>query len=243
MSYRNRKLTARSQAAEVEEDEVNGQAADIMDELEALAGKKMGRPGATNQSSALGIVRRDKDTLEYHGALLSPVGVIFPKGMKQEVWAEVGDLLTRAERSVSWWVGDWANYAHDTWGMGYEVIAAQFNYEIPTLYTYAWLAGQYEISIRNRDLSFAHHRLVAKLDNRTEWLAFAVEHKMTVKQLREALKKKGDDPDDSDELKPFTRAYTSFSKKQLEFAKNLQPYQRQQMADMLRDLANKIEQG
>lgn len=191
------------------------------------------------------LIRSDDGTLQYKQFKLTPTALIFPDAeITHDEWFDLGLILSNLERSTQWWVGDWANRAHDIWGIGYEIIASEFSYEIETLYTYAWVARQIDTSIRNRDLSFSHHRLVAGMDLsiRDEWLQIAAVNQWTLKQFRKAIAEATGETQDQDEdlLTMFSKQYTSFAKKQLLVAQNASPAERQHIADMLDALARQI---
>jgi hypothetical protein len=191
------------------------------------------------------LIRGDDGALHYKQFKLTPTALIFPEmELSQEDWVDLGIILTNLERSTQWWVGDWANRAHDVWGMGYELIASEFSYEIETLYTYAWVARQIDFSIRNRELSFSHHRLVAGMESpvREEWLQVAVENQWTLKQFKKAIAEANGQTSDErgDMMASFTKHYTLFAKKQLAFAQQATPAERQHIADLLDALARQI---
>ena len=69
----------------------------------------------------------------------------------------------RAEGAVQWWVGDWINYGEKQYGEAYAQAIEVTGKEYQALADTAWVAGKVEFSLRNENLSFAHHREVASL--------------------------------------------------------------------------------
>jgi len=122
---------------------------------------------------------------------LTVVGVNLPEDTSQDEWMVLGDTLAAMETSLPWWVGDWARFASTHWGIDYEQIAARFGVKVDTLYTYASTCAKFETSIRNRGVSFGHHRAMQGLEKRwaIHWLERAAEGDWTVDQLRAEIKK------------------------------------------------------
>jgi hypothetical protein len=59
-----------------------------------------------------------------------------------------------------------------------------------TLWDYAWVSRSVDPSVRNEDLSYHHHRLVAKLpqDEQVYWLNYACKNKLGIRDLSSAMK-------------------------------------------------------
>ena len=123
--------------------------------------------------------------------LLTEIGVAITPETTHDNWELLGHALRSMETSISWLVGDWVNFALDHFDYEYEQLADAFGLSIETLYTYASTCSKFPISIRNRDCSFGHHRIVQGMENRwaNHWLQKAIESGWTVKQLSENIKK------------------------------------------------------
>ncbi len=114
----------------------------------------------------------------YKRFTMTPVGLIVPDGVTIEELLEIEEVLENLETSVQWNIGDWYNHAkqQNVWGRMYELQPVnEVEYKYQTLADYAWIAGAIDFSIRNRKLSFSHHRLVAPLipDLQVLWLQYA----------------------------------------------------------------------
>lgn len=124
-------------------------------------------------------------------------------------WRNIGMVLAGIESSIAWWIGDWANLGHgyitqldidapnlDTPNGRYLAIAMVTGYKYQTLRSYASTCASVEPHIRRPELSFAHHRYVASLDEdeQIEWLDNAVKYGWSVRELRERLAVKDDVP-------------------------------------------------
>lgn len=129
--------------------------------------------------------------MQYGRISLTPTALVLPEDIEQAEWNELGKVLFALEGAVSWWLGDYAVCGERKWKYTYDALAKAYEKEIETLYTYAGVARSVKPSIRNRDLSFAHHRLVQSIEDESEqrrWLDLAAAKGWTVKQMGAAMK-------------------------------------------------------
>ena len=94
---------------------------------------------------------------------LGSTSLTLPQNLSFEQWMRCGEQLQQIERSIMWWVGDWLNYGECNYGEMYAQAVGATGYENGTLRNAKWVASAYELSFRNDNLSFAHHRIVAAL--------------------------------------------------------------------------------
>lgn len=144
------------------------------------------------------IVPQEDGTLSVDGISFTAVGVELPKDTPFEAWQSLTENLLRVGNSAQWCLGDLLVFGENKqWGETYKELAKKYGYEIETLYTYAWLCRKVQISIRNRDLSPAHHRLVARFhkqpDMQRHWLDWASptnpdERRASVAEMRVAMR-------------------------------------------------------
>lgn len=142
------------------------------------------------------IQRHDDGTMTYKRFTMTPVGLIAPDDVTTDELLEIEGVLENLETSVQWNIGDWYNYAteQNVWGRKYELQPApEVDYKYQTLADYAWVARSIHFSIRNRKLSFSHHRLIAPLadDLQMLWLEYASTRttKLKLGGLREDMKR------------------------------------------------------
>ncbi len=136
-------------------------------------------------------VKQDNGLYQLGPFLLTEVGVEIHPETSRENWRLLGNTLGAMGTSISWLTGDWAVFALDNFDYSYEQLSEQFGLSIETLYTYASCCTRFPISIRNRDASFGHHRIVQGMQDRwvNHWLQKVIENKWTVKQLSDNIKK------------------------------------------------------
>jgi len=155
------------------------------------------------------IVRQPDGTMRLGRFTLTSTSLDIPQDATEDEWSEVGQTLLQIQGSIQWHLGDWLVYG-DTreWGETYKRLAAQFEYEVQTLRVLAMVARSVHPLIRNQQLSFAHHRLVAGLspEKQRQWLDKAAAQGWTISQTKEAMRKKRPTPPN---LKPGTREHIS----------------------------------
>jgi hypothetical protein len=105
-------------------------------------------------------------------------------------WAATGRRLGTIGRGSQWWIGDWLRYGTAKWGEKYVEAARITGYDVATLRNIAWVASQFEVSLRSDELSWSHHVLLAPLefDEKRNWLERAARDRLTVSDLRAELR-------------------------------------------------------
>lgn len=195
------------------------------------------------QRDALKIL--DETRLSYKRAELTTTSLKLPDDATQEELQEVGEILMRLQKSVQWWIGDWINMLDDKeWGETYAALASKYSYEVATLHNFSSVAKRVDSSRRRETLSFGHHDAVASLKpgQQTRWLNFAEKNQSSVTELRKAIRDSKAGKEVST-LTMFRRRYKSFANKQREVVEHATPDERQEMAEMLRRLADEIERS
>lgn len=150
------------------------------------------------------LIPHEGGTYVFKRFTMTPVGLIVPDGVTIEELLELEEVLENLETSVQWNIGDWYNQAtaHNVWGKKYELQdVGDVEYKYQTLADYAWVARSIHFSIRNRKLSFSHHRLIAPLipELQALWLQYASTRsaKLKVSGLKEDIKRLSDLPIDN----------------------------------------------
>jgi hypothetical protein len=115
---------------------------------------------------------------------LEPVGT-----PTREQWSDCLDYLMHLARRIHWWIGDLLVYGEYRWGAMYDEMIEHTGYEIRTLRTLKWVAGQIDASRRRVDLTFAHHQEAAGLppDQQDAILARAAREGWTREMVRHAV--------------------------------------------------------
>jgi len=123
---------------------------------------------------------------------LTKTSLIFKREITKEEWMDGFNSLKKIEGCIQFWIGDFLAYRNQKWGM-YDDIAEETGMEVRTLREYKMVAENIKSGARAPELSYTHHREVASLtpEKQTEFLNKAVEEKLSVRDLREEIRKDG----------------------------------------------------
>ena len=132
---------------------------------------------------------------------LNKTSLIFKRDITKDEWMFVFKSLKMVEGCVQFWIGDCLAYRQQKWGM-YDDIAEETGYDKGTLQNIVSVTKSIETSLRHEDLTFSHHQEVAKLppEKQALFLNKAVEEKLSVRELREEIRKDGKKQFDTPEL-------------------------------------------
>lgn len=124
------------------------------------------------------------------GLDFGPTALELPDFLDFDDWSELLRSLVRAESSFRWWIGDAINYGDRTYGDTYTQAFDATGLAYDTLVSYAYVARAVESSTRVENLSWSHHRAVAKLDPVEQELALrkAIDEDWTVALLSEYVR-------------------------------------------------------
>lgn len=117
--------------------------------------------------------------------------LIIEPGLEYKEWEKIGIFLRHVEGSVQFWIGDWINYGEKSYGKTYEKALEATGLEYGTLRNYKNVSGRVELSLRNDNLEFHHHQVVAPLEpeQQKKWLDKAEKDGLSVRELRGAIAK------------------------------------------------------
>lgn len=134
---------------------------------------------------------------------LNDLGLSFEADLSFEQWSEIGSKVGQVARTSLFWVGDWINYGQDRWNGGnrfesmpeeqrakYEAAMKLTGLEMDTLQIAAHVARRIPLADRKQELSFSHHRLIARVkddDKRREWLQKTQRSHLSTRRLRASL--------------------------------------------------------
>ena len=121
---------------------------------------------------------------------ITKVAWVPPADLGQAEWLSTGRRLGAIGRCSQWWIGDWIRYGATRWGEKYTEAARVTGYDVASLRNMAWVAAQFDLSLRSDKLSWSHHVLLAPLerDEQERWIAKAVEQRLSVADLRLELR-------------------------------------------------------
>jgi hypothetical protein len=110
--------------------------------------------------------------------------------MGQAEWLATGRRLGAIGRCSQWWIGDWIRYGTSRWGEKYADAARVTGYDVASLRNMAWVASQFDLSLRSDKLTWSHHVLLAPLEDEEKghWLERAASERLSVADLRLELR-------------------------------------------------------
>jgi hypothetical protein len=145
----------------------------------------------TNTSQAM-----DELVIANPKIVLTPLGMEVAGTLTHEEWREIGRRLGRAMRSAAFVIGDWLVYGEGRAAQGtlwseipaqdvipkqvYDEAVEVTGMDVATLINYAYVSKSIPRSLRNDQLSWEHHRKVAKIKDaqeKTRWLRIAAEQR------------------------------------------------------------------
>ena len=178
-------------------DQLNNDFFDTNDDLPTLDIKAVDEIGFGGLSLP---VARIQDEMVKMGAFsISMTGLQIEGRVTQDEWWAFFEGVRKIESAIQFIIGDLASYGESTFQISYEDIAEKTGYTQETVENYAYVARNVPQHLRNNELSFNHHYLVASLDSddlKQRWLSTAKEHDLSVRNLELALNiwKDGGDP-------------------------------------------------
>lgn len=113
-------------------------------------------------------------------------------GLEFESWAEIGKRLLGVSEASRWWIGDWLCYGEwGRYGENYRRTLEELELAYDKVRDLAYVAGHVPEAVRRDDLSWYHHRVVAKLrpSDQELWLRRASEEAWSYRRLAEEITK------------------------------------------------------
>jgi hypothetical protein len=113
------------------------------------------------------------------------------EGISFAQWVDQGRKLGLVGRSIGWWIGDWLRYGNVAYGERYARAARITGLDIQTLMNMVYVASRFTPPRRREQLSWSHHAEVAALepDDRERWLDRAAADRLSVRCLREEIRR------------------------------------------------------
>jgi N6-adenosine-specific RNA methylase IME4 len=138
------------------------------------------------------------EIVKFNKALFEKNKLTIHDSITIDEWKQLGQSLKQVEGSVQFWIGDWARFGDKKGFTGkyvdskvYDELEEITGLERQTIQQYKSVAGKLDTNLRSPNLSFNHHREVAKLapEKQETFLKKASEEKLSVRDLREEIRK------------------------------------------------------
>jgi 16S rRNA G966 N2-methylase RsmD len=121
--------------------------------------------------------------------------LVIADSVNNDEWLKIGAMLHFVEGAVQFWIGDWARFGDKrgfyTDSKVYDQLEEVTGLDRTTIQTYKSVADSVPSLLRNKDISFSHHKEVAKLPPKEQkkFLELASEQHLSVRNLRTAINK------------------------------------------------------
>lgn len=125
---------------------------------------------------------------------MTAVSLELPRDLQYDDWASIGSRLTRLREFTNFAIGDWLCFGENKYGETYSQAATETGIPEDRLVILKYVSMHVAPERRiDRPNFWSHHREVASLDpkEQTRWLEKSAKDGWTVKQLKEAIGKKG----------------------------------------------------
>lgn len=179
---------------------------------------------------------------------ITKFGVVIKNADEQE-WEDFCATLLKLESAGEWVKADWCYYGVDVLNKSYADVAMLANLTEESAEVYASIGRNADKLIRINSPSFSHFRLVINKDRdeQLKWMQDAVRGKWTVSVLRDKLGTvpslpKGRNVSEK-RLKQAVREQKRFVKAVVTKSTKLPDQERQEMAQFLREQAERLERG
>ena len=137
------------------------------------------------------------DIVKFEKAVFEKNKLTLHESITIDEWKDLGQKLKLVEGSVQFWIGDWARYGDKRGFTGkytdpkvYDELEELTGLSRQAIKDSKWVAENVS-SLRKDDLTFNHHKEVAKLtpEKQEIFLKRASEEKLSVRNLREEVRK------------------------------------------------------
>jgi hypothetical protein len=130
------------------------------------------------------------------GLRFTMTGLSIDQVIDQHDWAKLFDVIQSIKRAYQWIIGDWMAYGFDHgWIKSYDDMAVFTGLMPRTVQDYTTICRNIPPAMRIAKLSFAHFQIIAHLpeDLRQGWIDYAVQAKLSTRQLAAEIHQKTDD--------------------------------------------------
>lgn len=133
--------------------------------------------------------KQNRSLFKFGDIVATRLGLVIPKGLAYAEWQHALEQIVAIGDASAWMLGDILAYCEWNYGDKYRAIVDELEVAYHSARDYAYVAGNVPAAVRRPDLSWAHHRVVAKLVPAEQeiWLARAVDERWTFRELRDAI--------------------------------------------------------
>jgi hypothetical protein len=124
-------------------------------------------------------------SFKFHENGLEPIG-----DPTMQDWLTCGRFIYQSSKSIHFVIGDWLAFGEFKWRDSYREAVALTGFKYQTLADDKWVSSRIELSRRRDNLSFEHHKEVAKLpdDQQEELLSYAEDKQLNRDDFRKVVR-------------------------------------------------------
>jgi len=129
-------------------------------------------------------------TIQHPKYTISRNGLDIQGELTFDEWNALGLELVPVAKSIGFIVGDWINYGQARFGEKYHEALRQTGLSIETLWQYSYVARSVQIWLRNQNLDWTHHKVVARVkdpEEQRKWLDIAERDNLSIRRLRKSM--------------------------------------------------------
>jgi len=155
------------------------------------------------------------------------VGTEITRVSTQAEWQNYGEILKRIDEAKQWAIGDWLVDGKTHYGDGlYERASKIIEYDKRTLEGFKYIAEKYEITLRNVNLSWQHHKEVSsiKKTHRPETGKWEISKEPDNDKIQEFLHKAEKENLSIRELRVVIKEYKNTQQREIELANEPDKY-------------------
>jgi len=125
---------------------------------------------------------------------MTDTSLLIPDGVEYDIVEKMVCGMKTINDSVRFWLGDLLVYAERSYGEKYSQLVDETDYSYQSLRDMMWVSNNVSPEVRRNDLTWSHHREVAKLkmDEQEKLLWIAAERQLSVASLRQLINNDND---------------------------------------------------
>lgn len=121
---------------------------------------------------------------------ISRAGLDIKGELTFDEWQALGNELAPVAKSIAFIVGDWINYGQTRYGEKYDEALRLTGLSYETLRQYSYVSNRVQLWLRNHNLDWTHHKIVAKVkdpEEQRKWLDTAEKENLSERRLRKSM--------------------------------------------------------
>lgn len=135
--------------------------------------------------------KHEVTSLSFGPFVVTRVGLVLEREPTWEEWERFYDAIEAIEDASNWCIGDAEAFTRPKYGEAAEQLTANWpEYQYDKIRNDRWVSEKVEFATRVANLSWTHHREVARLEppEQRHWLALAIANNWDSRELRQKIR-------------------------------------------------------